>query len=135
MEWERDDAAIAPQVTSSTTNRLRIGDEDEVHHPCAIRSEAFRSTHPVVGARKDMALACFMELETSPCVTREGAPSPPPPFLFTPPLHTLPAVTGAPDTVGGIRDFYPWARGVRVLLRPMFAFGSPLPSAHAGPTR
>lgn len=57
---------------------------------------------------------------------------PPSTFLSTPPFYTLPAVAGAPDTVGGIRDFYPRARGVRVLLHPLFALGSPLPPAHAG---
>lgn len=56
---------------------------------CAIRapSEAkhFDPHTLLLGARKDMALACFMELETSPCVTREGAPPPPLPTL---PFHT-----------------------------------------------
>lgn len=46
VEWERADMAIAPQDTSSTTNRLRFRDEGEVRYPCAIRSQAFRFPTP-----------------------------------------------------------------------------------------
>lgn len=60
MGRERDDVAIAPQDTSSTTNRLGFRNEDEVRHPCAIRRQAFGFPRSVVGAQKDMALACSM---------------------------------------------------------------------------
>lgn len=78
MSSERHDASLAPQdrwvaENQQTKPRVSFGEEeeeeDEVRHPCTIRSQGISMPTPYRALQKYMALVCPMELELSPCVT------------------------------------------------------------------